>query len=73
MPGCEGGVPDLWDMSGNIDEWSATCSDDAGASDTCSTHGGDYSGDPEGELRCSSTAPRARSAAIAFVGFRCCR
>jgi formylglycine-generating enzyme required for sulfatase activity len=72
MPGCKGGIPDLWDMSGNIDEWSATCIGEAGAGDTCTTHGGDYSGDPEAELRCASQIARARSAVIAFVGFRCC-
>jgi formylglycine-generating enzyme len=73
MPDCRGPIPGIWDMSGNIDEWSAACSGDAGATDNCRTHGGDYSGDPPSELTCASIFARPRSAIIAYVGFRCCK
>jgi formylglycine-generating enzyme required for sulfatase activity len=73
LPGCQGAAAGLYDMSGNIDEWSLRCATSTGAGDSCSTHGGDYSNDPPEELTCTSAYPRSRSTVLAFVGFRCCK
>jgi len=65
--GCEGGYPGLFDMSGNIDEWTATC-----LSGDCMTRGGSYA-DDDTALRCDSSRLFYPGQARAFRGFRCCR
>lgn len=76
LPGCEGGSPGLFDMSGNIQEWADSCNDgpdaDDPSDDSCTVRGGAFWTD-EVESRCDSTkyGPR-RSWVGADWGFRCC-
>lgn len=65
--GCEGGYPGLFDMTGNVEEWTATCSGDGG----CKVWGGSF----------ASVAPACSDDYLSLVagwrseylGFRCCR
>lgn len=71
FPGCVGGYPGLFDMSGNVNEWEDSCSDDAGLDDGCELRGGSYSSDFV-QLPCNSTQGLLRSLRYADLGFRCC-
>lgn len=65
---CEGGVPGLYHMSGDVTEWEDSC--DAGGQ--CRVRGGAYS-TPVAGLRCDASDFRARSDNTHNdVGFRCC-
>ncbi|MCC6553535.1 MAG: SUMF1/EgtB/PvdO family nonheme iron enzyme [Polyangiaceae bacterium] len=65
---CQGGVPGLYHMSGNIAEWEDSC--DAGAQ--CRVRGGSFAADPAG-LRCDASEFRLRNNdTMGDVGFRCC-
>lgn len=76
LPGCEGGFPGLYDMTGNIAEWTNRCPSDAPDAQ-CVTRGGfpfgSYTYDD-----CRQTArtwPRINNdlgAGVFDVGFRCC-
>ncbi len=71
FPGCEGGFPGLFQMSSNVSEWEASCSDQSGAADPCAARGGS-SGSPPDELTCAA-APAARRDTISdTLGIRCC-
>jgi formylglycine-generating enzyme required for sulfatase activity len=67
-PACEGGVPDLVDMSGNAGEWIDSC-----AAGFCAWAGG-YFGSFTAEATCASVAEGngAISQYNKGVGFRCC-
>ncbi len=39
LPGCEGGIPGVFDMSGNVEEWVGSCAG-AGADAQCRSSGG---------------------------------
>ena len=65
---CEGGVPGLFDMSGNAWEWSAECD----GSDYCTIVSGGYT-DEEGLLSCQSMVFELGSIEQPDLGFRCCR
>lgn len=67
---CQGGLPGLYNMSGNVAEWEWACSSTA-ATAACSTRGGSYLDGPY-ELRCSGTGSMNRLEASKTVGFRCC-
>jgi hypothetical protein len=71
---CIGGVPGLFDMSGNVSEWEDSC-DSAGAgtaqNDNCRARGGAFSSQPA-DLQCNANLTYARSTTDASVGFRCC-
>ena len=70
-PGCEGGYPGLFDLSGNVQEWEDTCQTEAGQNDSCLTRGGSVEqGAPA--LFCNAEEARARNTARNEVGFRCC-
>jgi len=73
---CVGGVPGLFDMSGNVDEWDDGCSAATGKMDCCDTRGGGFH-DIETPCGIGDTIPpscpgRTRSDAHGDVGFRCC-
>ena len=69
---CEGGVPGLYDMSGNVWEWSNACESAGGDGSTnCRRRGGSrYSGGDN--LRCTVNSSRDRGSRDNAVGFRCC-
>ena len=73
LTGCQGGVPGLFDMSGNVEEWQNSCDGTAGASDSCRDGTGafDY-GDPPDGTRCDFADYDARSGQFPDVGLRCC-
>ncbi|NUQ74441.1 MAG: SUMF1/EgtB/PvdO family nonheme iron enzyme [Polyangiaceae bacterium] len=68
--GCEGGIPGIFDMSGNVREWEDACT----GSD-CRVRGGsfDSSGAADGELPCGGQMVLGRLESDEFTGFRCCR
>jgi formylglycine-generating enzyme required for sulfatase activity len=67
---CVGGVPGLFDMSGNVREWEDACD-----VNDCRVRGGSYDshGAADGELPCSGTMMLDRYDTDDFTGFRCCR
>jgi formylglycine-generating enzyme required for sulfatase activity len=72
LPSCEGGVAGLFDMSGNVWEWSNACAATPGDANTqCLRRGGSHFSDAD-NLRCGVNSDRARGARDNAVGFRCC-
>jgi formylglycine-generating enzyme len=73
LTGCEGGVPGLFDMSGNVEEWQNACNGETGGSDQCldGTGAFDFGGSPEG-TRCDFMDSDLRNGEYGDVGFRCC-
>jgi sulfatase modifying factor 1 len=73
-PGCVGGVAGLYDMSGNVAEWSDHCDAYVGKDDYCAAEGGDY--DPPNDsgdaLICSLGQDFHRDLTAINIGFRCC-
>ena len=76
MPGCEGGFPGIFDMSGSVEEWEDSCAPgDSGtpAGDTCARRGGSYNdGSGTGNYECASSLHQARSLQSPDCGIRCC-
>lgn len=86
MPLCVGGFNFIYDMSGNVAEWEASCSGSAGASDLCTTRGGHSlslefptshetllcDGRSAGAPTPGTPATRRRDARTYYRGFRCC-
>lgn len=77
---CEGSIPGLFDMSGNVSEWDDTCLPTGDpANDPCRGRGGAFwcanSGVPEDQnlLRCDRPQSGERSAAYTDRGVRCCK
>ena len=68
-PGCEGGYPGVFDMSGNAWEWEDACNG-TGPDAGCRIRGGDVS-QPQGTLGCGSAITQERFAPGPW-GFRCC-
>ena len=73
LAGCQGGVPGLFDMSGNVEEWQDACNGSSGMSDQCldGTGAYDYGGPPDG-TRCDFSDSDLRNGEYPNVGFRCC-
>lgn len=68
---CEGGSPDLWQMSGNVREWVDSCDGNTGPNDNCRLRGGSYLSDQAG-LRCDANSTETRDTSAPDIGFRCC-
>jgi formylglycine-generating enzyme len=75
LPSCEGGLPGLYDMSGNAREWAGNCYGDErlspqGADAQCRTQGG---GSRDEKVDCLGFVGESlRSTTQDDLGFRCC-
>ncbi|MBX3192215.1 MAG: SUMF1/EgtB/PvdO family nonheme iron enzyme [Labilithrix sp.] len=69
-PTCEGGVPGLFDMAGNVIEWIDDC-DGPGDASLCAIVGGFHSS-PAILSTCRQTADYPVNGSSGVVGFRCC-
>jgi formylglycine-generating enzyme required for sulfatase activity len=66
---CEGGLPGLFDMSGNVAEWTSTCE-----GDTCRLRSSGYYGYAAGATqRCEGGYKLPKENTQTWSGFRCCR
>lgn len=68
---CEGGLPGVFDLSGNVWEWEDACDGSTGSNDTCRRRGGGYESITS-DLDCPTTGGGARIASNETTGFRCC-
>jgi formylglycine-generating enzyme required for sulfatase activity len=71
-PQCEGSVPGLFAMSGNVAEIDDSCVGDAGLVDVCFMHGGS-AGASTNASRCDSVSSKQRNETDFLTGFRCCK
>ena len=67
VPGYEG----VYDLSGNVGEWTEECLGDKGKSDNCQLVGGSNCA-LQADLRCVTSLEMPRSGARANAGVRCC-
>jgi formylglycine-generating enzyme required for sulfatase activity len=68
---CEGGLPGLFDMGGNVWEWEDSCQADSGAGDLCRRRGGSAWSD-ESLISCNIGGYDTRDTVFKYVGIRCC-
>lgn len=68
---CQGSLPGLFDMSGNVWEWVDACDGEAGPGDACMRRGGSFFSVPK-DLRCDLLSTRSRETRLDHVGIRCC-
>jgi len=71
FPGCVGGYPGIFDMSGSVWEWEDSCSGETGANDYCQIRGGSLNQNASG-LGCEVDTVATRVSAADDRGFRCC-
>ena len=63
---CEGGYDKLFDMFGNLKEWTSTCDT------SCNVYGGHYAASMD-QFGCTERSSRhAPADDLAIIGFRCC-
>ena len=62
----------LYDLAGNVAEWTASCRSGLGPSSRCLVRGGSYR-DGEGGAACSRSFEGPRGGRLEHLGFRCCR
>lgn len=61
----------LYDMSGNVAEWTAVCDTTTGATDHCEVRGGSFV-NGMAEIQCTSSFSPMRNFVSKQIGFRCC-
>lgn len=71
MPGCVGGYPGIFDMSGNVSEWESSCTDAAADAAECNVRGGSTS-ELSAQLACGQVNFAGRAVAAFNLGIRCC-
>jgi formylglycine-generating enzyme required for sulfatase activity len=72
-PGCVGGFPGLYDMSGNVNEWIDDCVVTADGSVRCWAKGGGYRYATAEKLDCTvNGTARSPGGTNSDVGIRCC-
>ncbi|MFH0899725.1 MAG: LamG-like jellyroll fold domain-containing protein, partial [Pseudomonadota bacterium] len=64
---CEGGYTGIFDMSGNVAEWTTACTETS-----CKLRGGSFNSFSS-YLRCSSATSLSPQSGASDKGFRCCR
>ena len=72
---CQGGFPGVFDLVGNVGEWTDDCSNQTGPDDACSVNSSSFAyvdGDPRTAQRCDHFDPQHRGDTFADLGFRCC-
>lgn len=74
--GCEGSIPGLFDLSGNVMEWEDSCdpaSDAASPSDVnCNRRGGNWAQNYPNDVSCEGLELGPRGFLSAWTGIRCC-
>lgn len=74
--GCEGSVPGVFDLTGNVMEWEDGCdpaSDAASPRDvSCNRRGGNWAATDPSELSCRGLDPGGRAYTSEWTGIRCC-
>lgn len=71
---CEGGFPGIFNMSGNVWEWSNSCEEDdmlPPEQQSCYERGGSFLSDGP-TARCGFPSVRQRNYRSSDLGFRCC-
>lgn len=71
-PGCAGGFPGLFDLAGNVHEWTDGCESAGGRGDPCRQQGASAEHKNEFEHRCDFGGTSRRDFINGDVGFRCC-
>jgi formylglycine-generating enzyme required for sulfatase activity len=74
LPDCEGGLPNLFDMSGNVREWANACDTNPNVPDDmqqCQRRGGSYVS-ASMSLNCFGSAEVERNSRTGTTGIRCC-
>lgn len=71
MPDCVGGYPGIFDMSGNVSEWTALCFLESGR-DACLRAGSDANESTAEDNICRSFEDLHQDVTSPLLGFRCC-